>query len=274
MMKDRKTAASAEADSAASKPKAAPRRDTTLRKGLRLIEILSARGAMSLGDISRVAELSKTNAHHLLHTLIEEGYVEQDPETVRYGATLRLWEVAMMRSEQPDWINPCLPAMQRLRHDSRETVILGLIDGDEVLYLHRLDSPEAVRTFTRVGERAPGYCVATGKAILAFDPDGETRWRALEPVAQSDETITDLDALVEDMKATRDRGYSINRGEWRGGVCAIGAPIYGLNGRVRMALSIAGPADRVTETRIPELAKMVTTAAEEASAALQTRKET
>lgn len=259
---------------AASTRAATPRRDSTLRNGLHLIEVLSMQGAMSLGELSRVTGISKATAHRLLQTLSEEGYIEQDPETARYAATLRLWEVAMMRSEQPDRVTPCLPAMQRLRDLSRETVILGLIDGDEILYLHRLDSPEAVRTFTRVGDRAPAYCVATGKAVLAFDPAGAERWSKLELLAYGSETITDPSTFVAEMEATRERGYSINRGEWRGGVRAIGAPIRGWNGRVRMALSIAGPAERMPDDRIAELAPLVTTAAEEASIALQGRKDT
>ena len=248
-------------------------RDTTLRNGLRLIERLSTHGAHSLGELSHAVDISKATAHRLLQTLAEEGYVEQDPATARYAATLRLWEVAMMRTEHPDRVTPCLTAMQRLRDLTRETVILGLMDGDEVLYLHRLDSPEAVRTFTRVGDRAPAYCVATGKAILAFDPAGEDRWRGLPLAAHGPETITDSATFAAEMAATRDRGHSINRGEWRGGVRAIGAPIRGWEGRVRMAISIAGPAERMPETRIAELAPLVMAAAEEASTALQRRKD-
>ena len=251
----------------------APRRDSTLRNGLRLVEALSMRGAMSLGDLSRETGIGKATAHRLLQTLSEEGYVDQDAETSRYAATMRIWEVAMVRSEQPDRVSPCLPAMQRLRDLSRETVILGLIDGDEILYLHRLDSPEAVRTFTRVGDRAPAHCVATGKAVLAFDPAGEERWSTLTLDAFGSEPITDHNAFAADMKATRDRGHSINRGEWRGGVRAIGAPIRGWNGRVRMALSIAGPAERMPDDRIAELAPLVMAAADDASVALQGRKD-
>lgn len=254
-------------------PDAAPRRDTTLRNGLRLIEVLSSHGTMSLGDLSRTADIGKATAHRLLQTLAEEGYVTQDTATARYAATLRLWEVAMMQAEQPDRVTRCLPAMQRLRDASRETVILGLIDGDEVLYLHRLDSPEAVRTFTRVGDRAPAHCVATGKAILAHDPAGPDRWRALRLDPHGSETITDHAAFAAEMEATRARGHSINRGEWRGGVRAIGAPIRGWQGRVRMALSIAGPAERMPDERIGALAPLVMTAAEEASVALQDRKD-
>ncbi|KZY44223.1 hypothetical protein A3731_10645 [Roseovarius sp. HI0049] len=250
-----------------------PRRDSTLRNGLHLLEALSVQGAMSLGELSRATGIGKATAHRLLQTLSEEGYAEQDADTSRYAATLRLWEVAMMRSEQPDRVSPCLPALKQLRDLSRETVILGLIDGDEVLYLHRLDSPEAVRTFTRVGDRAPAHCVATGKAILAFDPAGEERWSNLTLEAFGSETITDAAAFAAEMKATRERGHSINRGEWRGGVRAIGAPIRGWNGRVRMALSIAGPAERMPDDRIAELAPLVMNAAEDASAALQGRKD-
>lgn len=242
-------------------------RDTTLRKGLHVLELLTLNGASNLRDIATQAGLTKANTHQLLQTLIEEGYVRQDEATSQYDATLKLWEVGTQHYERLDLVKPCKAAMERLSHTTRETVNLAMLDGREVMYLHKIDSLEPVRSYTRVGARAPAHCVATGKALLAFDPAGEAFWRTISIKPYSDTTIVDADAFVAEMRTTKQRGWSINRGEWQGAVWGVAAPIIGWCGRIRMALGIAGPSDRLTPQRIQTLGPLVVDAAEEAAAA-------
>ncbi len=243
-----------------------PQRDKTLRKGLHILELLTQKGALNLRDVATLAGLTKGNAHQLLQTLIEEGYVQQDKITSQYDATLKLWEVGTQHYERIDLVGPCLAAMERLNESTRETVNLAMLDGREVLYLHKIDSLEALRSYTRVGARAPAYCVATGKALIASDPRGEAFWRSFELAPFSATTIVDQDAFVSDMQETKQRGWSINRGEWHGAVWGLAAPIVGWSGRVRLSIGVAGPGDRLTPERIQALGPVVVAAAREAAA--------
>lgn len=248
--------------------KPTPQRDKTLRKGLLILEILTRGGEMSLSDIATAAGLSKGNAHQLLQTLVDIGYVHQDAATARYDAALKLWEVGMHLYERLDLVTPCLAAMEQLSIDTRETINLAMLDGGEVVYLHKIDSLEPVRSFTRVGGRAPAYCVATGKVLLAHDPQGPGLWRELDLAPFSDATLTDTEALVAELLETKARGYSINRGEWRGAVWGLAAPIHGWSGRVRLAIGIAGPGERLTPERLEALAPLVCKAAAVATEAI------
>ncbi|MCB1527386.1 MAG: IclR family transcriptional regulator [Hyphomicrobiaceae bacterium] len=242
-----------------------PKRDKTLRKGLHILELLTVKGAMNLRDVASLSGLTKGNAHQLLQTLIEEGYVQQDDATSQYDATLKLWEVGTQHYERLDLVGPCLAGMEYLSNATRETVILAMLDGHEVLYLHKIDSLEPVRSYTRVGAKAPAYCVATGKALIAFDPRGEAFWRSISMEAFSDTTIVDTETFVNEMKETRQRGWSINRGEWRGAVWGVAAPIVGWCGRVRLAIGISGPSNRFTPDNINGLGPMVVAAADDAA---------
>lgn len=243
-----------------------PQRDKTLRKGLHILELLTLKGALNLRDVAALTGLTKGNAHQLLQTLIEEGYVQQDEATSQYDATLKLWEVGTQHYERLDLVGPCLAAMERISERTRETVNLAMLEGREVVYLHKIDSLEPVRSFTRVGAKAPAYCVATGKALIAFDPRGESFWRSMSMEAFSDTTIVDADSFVAEMQETKQRGWSINRGEWRGAVWGVAAPIVGWGGRVRLAIGIAGPSDRLTPESIKTLGPLVVAATEEAAA--------
>lgn len=251
-----------------TKPKSPPaQRDKTLRKGLHILEILMSKGTLSLREIAANCGLKKGNTHQILQTLLDEGYAKQDSETSHYSATLKFWEIGMQYYEQLDLVGPCLEAMKHLNQTTRETVNLSILDGREVVYLHKIDSLEAVRSFTCVGGRAPAHCVATGKAILAFDARGEKFWRSLDLSSFSDTTIIDPDDFIEEMLATKERGWSINRGEWRGAVWGVAAPILGWHGRARLAIGVAGPGERLSPGRLDEIGPVVVAAAAQAAEA-------
>ena len=230
-----------------------PKRDKTLRKGLELIELLTLRGSQKLRDIAEEAGLTRGNAHQLLKTLIEEGFIYQDKQTSRYGTTLKVWEIGQSQIDSTGLVKHLAPLMRVLRDEVKETVNLAILDDTEVLYLHKEDSNQGVGSFTRIGARAPAHCVATGKAMIAFDPLGESSWRTIPLVQFNTDTITDTETFVLEMQATFARGYSIASNEWRGEVHSCAAPIIGLNGYVRAAIGISGPHHRLPAERIAEL---------------------
>ena len=230
-----------------------PKRDKTLRKGLKIIELLTKNGNQNLRNIAEDASLTRGNAHQLLQTLIEEGFVCQDEETSRYGVTLKIWEFGQSQIDNTGLLKPLMPLMKALRDDVHETVNLAILDNTEVLYLHKEDSNQGIGSFTRIGARAPAHCVATGKAMIAFDARGETLWRSLLLAQFGVNTITDTDAFVQEMKLTCARGYATTSNEWRGEVRACAAPITGLNGNVRAAIGISGPYNRMPAKRMNDL---------------------
>lgn len=232
-----------------------PKRDKTLRKGLKLIEILSRSGSQNLRDIASKADLTRANTHQLLRTLIEEGYIYQDEKTAQYGTTLKVWEIGQSQVDSVALVKPLAPLMRALRDEVKETINLAILDHTEVLYLHKEDSNRGVGSFTQIGARAPAHCVATGKAMIAFNPKGEAFWRTFTLDAFNTETITDMEAFVQEMKATHARGYSTTSNEWRGEVRACAAPILGFNGNVRAAVGISGPHNRMSSQRVAELGK-------------------
>ena len=230
----------------------APIRDKTLRKGLKILEILTLKGAMHLRDVASAGNLTRGNAHHILQSLIEEGFVEQEEQTARYRITLKLWEISTKQLEQHGIVDACKPLMRQLCDQTRESINLAILDENEVLYLHKENSGEGISSFTQIGGRAPAHCVATGKAMLAFDPREEVAWRKLNFTRFNHTTITDFDTFALEMKATRERGYSISFGEWRGDVHACASPILGWAGKVRAAIGISGPSSRMTPERMAE----------------------
>ncbi len=241
--------------------------NTTLTKGLRILELL-AQSDERIG-ITVLAErigAAKSNTHRILQTLVELGYADHRLEDRSYGATIRLWELGSAVLAHLDLRRAAFAWMEWLLERSRETVHLSVLDDHEVVYVHKLDSPEPVRAYTQIGGRSPAHCVATGKALLAWRPAPVIR--AIKLTRWSDRTITDRAQFEREMARTRELGYAVNRGEWRASVGGVAAPILDGRGDVIASIGLSGPIERMKRERVKALANDVVRAAQGISSQL------
>jgi IclR family transcriptional regulator, KDG regulon repressor len=243
--------------------------NNTLIKGLGLLEIL-AHSSRPLGITEMAARigLGKSNVHRLLQALVELGYVRRDESSGTYAATIRTWQLGSAVLENLDVRRLAEPWMTWLLERTRETVHLSVLDGDEVVYVHKLDSPEPVRAYSTVGGRAPAYCVATGKAMLAAQSEAQLQALARRLTVHSPRTISDPTEFAREMERIRHQGYAVNRGEWRESVGGVGAPIRDPAGRTVAAIGLSGPIERLRPSSFKSLAVDVLAAAAGISAAL------
>lgn len=243
--------------------------NNTLVKGLAMLEAL-ARSGQALGVTELAARLGipKSNVHRMLQALVALRYVLRDEASGSYRASIRLWELGSAVLAHFDLREAAGPRMEALLESTRETVHLSILDRDEVVYVHKLDSPEPVRAYSQIGGRVPAHCVATGKAMLAFQ--GEAFLAALSQRLErhSPRTLTDGAEFLREMKRVRSSGIAVNRGEWRERVWGVAAPIRGEGGRVVAAVGLSGPAERFRPARLKELAVEVAAVAEGISLAL------
>lgn len=200
-----------------------------------------------VSDLARELDLGKSTVHRLLATLTEQGMLEQDNDSGRYRLGLVIFDLAAAVSSQINLHEAVLTPMTELRNRTGETVQVAVLDGREVVYIERLDSPNTLRLFLEIGRRNDAHCSGTGKALLAFLPR-EALDRLLKGwrlVPHTDRTITSIAALRKDLADARRRGYAENRHESELGVVSVAAPIRDASGAVVAAMSVAGPADRM-----------------------------
>jgi len=222
--------------------------ETTVVKGLRMLEVLAvAEGPCALSDLAKICGVTKSNAHRLLKTLEDRRFVRQDPKTRAYEPTLKLWELGIQIFNRLNLRAVARPHLQSLAQATQESVHLSIFEHGEVFYVDKVDSVHAVRAYIGIGDRAPAYCTATGKAILAFLPSDviERACRGLKRFTTN--TIVDARKLKAELGRIRERGYSVTCGEWRPGVLGIAAPVKSPSGAVVAGLGIAGPEDRMRE---------------------------
>lgn len=188
--------------------------------------------------------LPTTTVFRQISTLVERQYLEQDPVRKSYRIGPRLYLLSSAILGHSDIRSLARPEMERLSDVVQETVNLSVLLEHDIFYLDKVETHRSVVCNTRVGSRAPAYATSGGKAMIA-NMDEEyvneyCQWM-LDQKPLTDTTITDPNQLRDELVKARLNGYALDNGEIEPGLICIGAPIYDLSGRVRAAVSIAGP---------------------------------
>jgi DNA-binding IclR family transcriptional regulator len=254
-----------------SKTGSSPYRVQVLDRALAVLEVLAnSSSECGLAELCTALSLHKSTVHRLMMVLQQHRLVDKNPETGRYRLGLRLFEFGSKAIAVLDLRGHARPHLDRLQRELGETVFFCILDEGQVLYLEKVESQQSVRTACMVGSRAPAYCTAVGKAMLAELPEAEVsdivrRW-GLKAITAN--TITTAAALKAELRAVRSRGYAIDNEEKEQGLRCVSAPVRGHSGKMFAALSVSGPAFRVTRERVPEIAKAVMRVANDLSAEL------
>lgn len=244
--------------------------DSTIAKGLAVLEwLVRQQRDCRVTEVSKAFGLARSNAHRTLQTLVECGWAERDEDTSTYRPSLRLFELGALVSAAADVTALVRPHLAQLAQATGETIHLAVLDGAEIIYLDKFDSPLPVAAYSRVGGRAPAYCVASGKALLAAARLDIPLHQLLgKLVAHTPNSITDFDALNAELLKTRARGYAENREEWRLGVCGLGAPVFNARGEAVAAVGMSVPSIRFGRQQVRALAEQLVACARDASLAL------
>ncbi len=248
--------------------------DSTLIKGLGLLEWLARQPReCGVSEVARGLGLSRSNAHRTLQTLVACGWAQQNPETSAYRPSLRLFELGALVGSAADTVTLARPHLAALATASGETIHLACLDGAEILYLDKFDSPLPVAAYSRIGGRAPACCVASGKALLAAEGLDAAALRALfvRLEAHTPNSIVDFDELRAELVRSAARGWGENREEWRLGVCGLGAPIFNARGSPIAAVGMSVPSIRFGRAQARVLAAQLVACAHDVSAALGLR---
>lgn len=241
-----------------------------LSKTFRILELLESSPApLTLTEISARTGINKSTALRFLAHLESARYVARDSKAAySTGDKLRpanarsVFEIHLREASQAP--------LRELWRTTQETVNLGILDGQEVLYLDCLESPHSFRLVANAGLRAVAYRTALGKAILAFLPP-ERRKALVETFvfqAFTPRTITSPERFRSELERVRRRGYAIDDEESVVGVRCLAAPVLDRTEQAVAAVSISGPAARIRNDQLPEFVAALRAAAEQIAARL------
>lgn len=223
-----------------------------------LERIARAEPDISLRDLAADLGMSKATVFHIVQTLCDEGFVEQDDDTRNYRIGLRAYYVGQAARHQRMLPRVALPYMHQLCERVSESVSLVLFRDDELIYLENVHPDRAMRLVPRVGDSLPLHCTGSGKVYLASLPDNRLAdlLRRRAPLeARTDRTIVDLDVLRWEIDLVRARGYAVDDEELERGLVCIAAPVRDLSGRVVAGLSVSGNSVRMRGLGVDRVAR-------------------
>ncbi len=243
--------------------------EQTVQKAMNLLEALVRSGQpRRLTELARQLELTKPNVYRLLSTLTILGYVKKDAQTSLYSPTLKMWELGSMLVRDVDLVSVAGGRLRRLSEETHESVQLAVFDAGFTVYVDKVDSPQPLKAMTSIGSRLPASVTSTGKALLAWMPS-EALDMAFQHVKRyTPLTLTRRKDIERDLEEIRARGYAINRGEFRVGICGIASPIRDKSAGVVASIGVWGAERNILGPRQTELAQLVTSAARDVSKSL------
>jgi DNA-binding IclR family transcriptional regulator len=162
------------------------------------------------------------------------------------------------------------PLLRELNQKTQETVHLAILQGDQAISIEKFGSPQPVGLDARLGGQMPLHCTGVGKVLLAYQSEEMLTKLAKSPGLQrlTPRTVTTLTQLKKELERIRERGYAVDNEEAVDGLRCVAAPVFDHTGRAVAAFSVAGPATRLTQERILEIAPLVRETSHEISCRL------
>jgi DNA-binding IclR family transcriptional regulator len=238
----------------------------TVRNALHLLEQFTyTEPVLGVSELARRLGLAKSTVHRMLTTLLDEGFVQKTADG-RYRLGLRLYDLGQLVVNSLEVREVAHPTLERLRNETRETVHLAVLEGADVVYLERFESPSTLRLFGRLGRRMPAHSTSSGKCLLAYaPPDAIDAVVAAGLPRLAPRTLTSRAMLIRALRQVRRDGYASSIDESEPGVTSVGAPVFGFDGTAIAAVSVAGPSLRITPESIPRYSRLVRRAADAVS---------
>lgn len=237
----------------------------TLQRALDVLEAVgtSEPHGLSAAELARRLSLNRVTVHRILQSFCVRGYVRQEGPGKPYRLGLRLLELGEEIVANLDVASVARPFLQELVDHTKETAHLAVLDNAEAVYVAKVESRHAMRLVSHIGSRVPLYCSALGKALLATCNDTDLDWlvsqQSFDP--RTPRTIADPEALRREVARIRRQGFAIDLAENERGVHCIGAAVLGRRGEGVAAVSVSGPAERITRRSIDDYAALVMKAA-------------
>lgn len=213
-----------------------------------------------MSDIAKALDMPKSSTHSLVCTLADIGLLSTT-NNGRYRLGWMLITLGERMRASMSFSSLAVPVMLELSAALRETVLLAVLDRDEVLYLERVEGthPTVRLAGVRVGARLPAHCTSVGKVLLADRDPAEVRAMIARTGMRqlTKRSLSSLDALEYELEKVRARGYAVDRGEVVPDICCQAVPVLDREGAVIAAMCVGVPKYRFDATRETVLGKLV-----------------
>lgn len=229
---------------------------------IRAVELLNLykKDTKELGitEISRLMDLHKSSVFRIVRTLECVGWLEQNPATDKYKLGIKIMDIASTIIKSYDYKEVIAQGMRELKDLVGETIVLSVYTDLWGICIDQIEAENTISYTSKLGHKTPVHSGATGKILLAYQKEEEIQRvikNGLKRYTQN--TITDGEALLKNLKEIRANGYATSFEETDPGVSALGAPILNKNHEIIYGISIVGPTERLREKGMEKLIQIL-----------------
>lgn len=215
---------------------------------------------MRLQDIALKADMPASTVLRMVNTLLVYGYINQDPDTLRYSLSLKFTQIGNLVSARFSMSKIVPPFLVELSERCQESSCLAVEEDMELVYTDVVDGPDnMLRIMQRIGKKAPLHSTGIGKLLLLNYSNKQLNELIATKglAALTPNTLVTREALAERLESIRRQGYALDDEECELGARCVAAPVRNYTGRVVAGISVSGPVSRLTKERIQVIAPVV-----------------
>ena len=225
-----------------------------------MLELICEANGISIHELSVKTGFPPPTVHRILNTLVERGYVRQNPENKNYMLSSQFLYYSDRVQQQFDLIPMARPLLEQLSRDTEASANLCVMDNLVVVYVDHVHSQKHIlRTFTRLGAREPLYATGVGKIFMSrMTPADLEKYLAKTKMKRfTEHTIGNRKEMIAEIERIRRQGYAVDEQERSMGVRCIAAPVHNRSGKVIAAISISGPVQFIPIEEVESLSQRV-----------------
>jgi len=230
----------------------------SLERTIRILEYLAGeQSPRNVTEISKALGLPKNSVFRIGRTMLAFGYLEEEEKAFRISP--KFFSLAYKGLRSGNLFLQAHDAMQDLREEFNETVMLGALHGNSITILEVLPSFEFIRFQVEPGHQVPLHASAPGKAMFAFSSP-QTQNELLDNMSftrYTDKTIPGKQALRAAMDRILRDGYATDEGEEVKNIHCIASPVFDYRGYAIASIWVSGPWFRLTVEKFPQIGKSV-----------------
>lgn len=230
---------------------------TAVERALLVLEALdSSRRGLNISELSRRLHIPKSSTHVIVLTLERLGYIQKRADSLHYSLGLKAYALGHSMTKNLSVSEAALPHMRVLVDQLHLSAQLAVPDGDQGVYIQKVEAPGLIKIDTYIGRRMDLHCTAVGKVILAFGPT-DLLQRVLGKqvyIRHTKNTITSPKLLQREIARVRKLGYAVDDEEEEPAVRCVAVPVAHGTGGFAAGLSVTGATTQIPISEIEAIA--------------------
>lgn len=235
---------------------------STLARGLAVIQAFSQqRQLMSISQISQKTGIPRAAVRRCLYTLSELGFVHAE-DGRNYSLRPRILALGHVYLASTPLAKAAQPVLRHVSNQLHESCSIGILDGDDILYIARASTTRIMTIDLDIGSRLPAWATSMGRVLLSHQPEEKLNdmLARVTMIRYTPQTVDSVAKLRTELKRVHQQGYALNDQELEMGLRSLAVPLFNAQGQVQAALNVGVHAGQMSAREmidrvLPELQK-------------------